>query len=1169
MKNLQILKTNTNLKELEEFKSKNNKKMHLDCKIEDGFTGSTMKPEKLLNQINYEGNSKIQIEIKNIDEGNEQKSNEVNIPFMNCRKQQKRKSIQFLLNNVNKNATSKESSSKSCNIPSNVESGERSKNLNKSKFDINNSGSSNKESNSQFQLSIDKLSNSLGNSYCRLKDDIYKNKRSMSSFKDRSSSLNTIVKSNNNSGLKFFNEDLKKLFYDEDIIPVQKSFTEIFTNKNHKKSTISDKVIKKIDQYKLFNSINSESNKSYSGDENIKLISNNNIIGDFTLQKFISHNSSNYILKPNIISSSNSKSNSIKSPNFEYKLNNTYNYYFGENALKKKAKVTNYYSNNFTGCQIKPRTNLNLTNSNKQFSIVNKKYESLKILDLEQIEKSKPTNKNKLNNKDCSPDTKIKKTMQIVKKLKSTEIINSANKNKIIFGNISNHNKNDENLNANYDNYNKIQNILQKPSSKFNNENYDSNEITDSRNFYFKYSSDSFSNEISSVNSKYSNVLKSPSLNDQKTRSHKNLNCILDLNNNFSFSENKINNKQIVFPTFSLINKGKIYSRINRFIRKSYNNNKDFARTNNTVSCGENYNNVKNEKEYSVNSEISPDLISTTNDFNKSIKVNNILEKEAVVNNLNNNKIGKSLQINDSNLNNFTDFRAQMTTISNLNLNKDIDIENSTKNNNSTNKITHNNKIEDRFVNSQNQIPITTPINFNVHNSNYDNFSGPQIHNNIMQVDHLNKLNNVTSNFKEMNLSKNEISSYSNKFDLKPTINSFENSKNSLPLQPPNMNINKVIKSNIFGISGIVSEPRKIKELGIYLTEEETFIRFNKRGWICIYCTNFNYETRLECNRCKASKKTRLKFFDSYTNKYVETAEELTIYNLNSNNQSEIEDSLIKNKIDNNLSKLQITNNPIVNKDQNIYLNNTQISNNLYVPQIPQNYQSSNQVSNNNYNSHKTSSVNISFPTKFNNIPLNQLSQNKTTMNKYSDYSSNNLTMNNNNVSNYMGKGIESQNPYQNYLNVNQINYDNFVNPYHHHQQHQSQNQNFNYNNNYYGSNFSNIYNNQNNQINQYQPISNIDQNFNNVNYYANVNQNYQIQQPQPGNLNYNNNYSNYQMMYPNFQYLNQNIPNQYLTNPNPNTNINITQINNFSNSINIPKSTDLQQVFPLKNTFN
>ena len=37
---------------------------------------------------------------------------------------------------------------------------------------------------------------------------------------------------------------------------------------------------------------------------------------------------------------------------------------------------------------------------------------------------------------------------------------------------------------------------------------------------------------------------------------------------------------------------------------------------------------------------------------------------------------------------------------------------------------------------------------------------------------------------------------------------------------------------------------------------EEPYIleMFNKRGWICVYCNNFNYETRQKCNRCSITK---------------------------------------------------------------------------------------------------------------------------------------------------------------------------------------------------------------------------------------------------------------------------------------------------------------------------
>ena len=29
---------------------------------------------------------------------------------------------------------------------------------------------------------------------------------------------------------------------------------------------------------------------------------------------------------------------------------------------------------------------------------------------------------------------------------------------------------------------------------------------------------------------------------------------------------------------------------------------------------------------------------------------------------------------------------------------------------------------------------------------------------------------------------------------------------------------------------------------------------FGKKGWICVLCNNFNFETRVMCNRCKALK---------------------------------------------------------------------------------------------------------------------------------------------------------------------------------------------------------------------------------------------------------------------------------------------------------------------------
>ena len=63
------------------------------------------------------------------------------------------------------------------------------------------------------------------------------------------------------------------------------------------------------------------------------------------------------------------------------------------------------------------------------------------------------------------------------------------------------------------------------------------------------------------------------------------------------------------------------------------------------------------------------------------------------------------------------------------------------------------------------------------------------------------------------------------------------------------------------------------------LTEEETFERFQKKGWICNICKNFNYQNRIECNRCKMEKVSRKKYYDVYTGLYVETKKELTVNN--------------------------------------------------------------------------------------------------------------------------------------------------------------------------------------------------------------------------------------------------------------------------------------------------
>lgn len=56
---------------------------------------------------------------------------------------------------------------------------------------------------------------------------------------------------------------------------------------------------------------------------------------------------------------------------------------------------------------------------------------------------------------------------------------------------------------------------------------------------------------------------------------------------------------------------------------------------------------------------------------------------------------------------------------------------------------------------------------------------------------------------------------------------------------------------------------------GFQLSEEETYIRFDRKGWICAVCCNFNFEGRnlikqylgrVKCNRCKRLKTSKKRF---------------------------------------------------------------------------------------------------------------------------------------------------------------------------------------------------------------------------------------------------------------------------------------------------------------------
>ena len=111
--------------------------------------------------------------------------------------------------------------------------------------------------------------------------------------------------------------------------------------------------------------------------------------------------------------------------------------------------------------------------------------------------------------------------------------------------------------------------------------------------------------------------------------------------------------------------------------------------------------------------------------------------------------------------------------------------------------------------------------------------------------------------FPKTEINKNNLNSY---FESNRQSNNNE-SKNLIinincpSFKPSNFN-NKKIK-NIISESNTISNKveNKIRDKENGLEEEEYSIKmFGKKGWICVLCNNFNFETRIICNRCKSLK---------------------------------------------------------------------------------------------------------------------------------------------------------------------------------------------------------------------------------------------------------------------------------------------------------------------------
>jgi len=120
------------------------------------------------------------------------------------------------------------------------------------------------------------------------------------------------------------------------------------------------------------------------------------------------------------------------------------------------------------------------------------------------------------------------------------------------------------------------------------------------------------------------------------------------------------------------------------------------------------------------------------------------------------------------------------------------------------------------------------------------------------------KLNtNLVEEIPKNNLNENGIKNLIINIDYPPFKPSHLNDKIE-DVKKENKNSNIIPKTSINPIFDTNIDNNKKNKDDEYLIE-----MFGKRGWICILCNNFNYETRIKCNRCgelkKPKKKTNLK----------------------------------------------------------------------------------------------------------------------------------------------------------------------------------------------------------------------------------------------------------------------------------------------------------------------
>ena len=166
--------------------------------------------------------------------------------------------------------------------------------------------------------------------------------------------------------------------------------------------------------------------------------------------------------------------------------------------------------------------------------------------------------------------------------------------------------------------------------------------------------------------------------------------------------------------------------------------------------------------------------------------------------------------------------------------------------------------------------------------SEIDNIQNKNIHNhniinmNIIDKDEYNQIKsnvNYYQTYQDTIINSNNQIVYNNNTNSKNIIQLNQNQENQMNLQQNqimyfnimnqfnliNNNLNHRPRFNSTNISNGNNFISPIFSNNINSINNNNIEMFGKKGWVCNFCNNFNYESRNKCNRCKQPKNPNLK----------------------------------------------------------------------------------------------------------------------------------------------------------------------------------------------------------------------------------------------------------------------------------------------------------------------